>query len=63
MGHLVNSRAGCAGAAEYFLEVVVGRAGRRAEGEGRFVACVLAEGHRWKEVVFIYSFICSTNIK
>ena len=53
-GHLVNNRADYALIAEYFLEVAV--------GAGRFIAWVLAEGHGWKEAVFVYSFICSTNI-
>lgn len=43
-------------------EVAVGSTGRKAEEEGRSVAWVLAEGHRWKEVVLVYSFIYSTNI-
>ena len=54
VGHLVNIRAGYALTAKYFLEVAL--------GVGRFFAWVLAEGHRWKEAIFVSSFICSTNI-
>lgn len=34
-----------------------GRTGRRAEEEGRFVAQALAGGHRWKAMVFVYSYL------
>ena len=43
---MVNNRADYALIAEYFLEVAV--------GAGRFIAWVLAEGHGWKEAVFVY---------
>lgn len=40
-----------------------GRTGRTAEEEGRSVTWApVAECHRWKEVVFVYSFIHVTDI-